>query len=191
MLWRTRVRRFAFGLVGLFYCACAVSASDSGGNCVGIDDDRARLTCYDAAFGRKSPTASTMPAAPAAGVVAGAAVASAPAATTAVPTGSPAPVASGPAQAGQAEQSFGLSAKQLDVEKGPESVNAKVVSVEAAPYIGRWIVTLDNGQVWEQRETTPQARRPHPGDEVTISAAVFGSFLLKSSRGSSRVRRIR
>jgi hypothetical protein len=53
-------------------------------------------------------------------------------------------------------------------------------------------VTLDNGQVWEQRETTPPARRPKPGDPVTIEKSSFGSYLMVApGRGSNRVKRVR
>jgi hypothetical protein len=150
------LHRFAVTVLGLIICIESAGAAEPASQCVGIDDDRARLACYDEAFGRVAPAAAT---------------AAAPART---------------------EKDFGLSVEQRTVDKEPSELVAKVASVQAHSHVGRWIVVLDNGQVWEQRETTSEARRPRPGDTVTISKASLGSYLLASpGRGSSRIRRIR
>ena len=162
--------RLALSLFGFGLCAQVATAADPGSDCVGIDDDRARLACYDRALGRVPPIGAIAPAA--------------------APAAASAPAAALPAQA---EQNFGLSASQQRTAEGaPTEIVATVASVQSHSYVGRWIVTLDSGQVWEQRETTPEARRPRVGDKVTIREATFGSYLLTApGRGSSRVKRIR
>lgn len=163
------MHRFALTLLGMSLCAQAASAAEPASRCVGIDDDRARLACYDEAFGRMAPVGATARAATVAG---------------AAPTPSAVPE--------RPEKDFGLSAEQRAPNREPKELVATVANVQAHSHIGRWIVTLDNGQVWEQRETTSEARRPRPGDTVTISKASLGSYLLTApGRGSSRVRRIR
>lgn len=68
-------------------------------------------------------------------------------------------------------------------------MSATVVAV-GSHQVGRWVVTLDNGQVWEQRETTAAAQRPRPGDAVTVRKASLGSYMMSvAGRGASRVRR--
>lgn len=167
------MQRFALTLLGLNICAQAAGAAEPASHCVGIDDDRARLACYDEAFGRVTPQGTTTHAATTATTSAPAA-----ASTAGVPA--------------RAEKEFGLSAEQRAVHKEPSELVATVTNVQAHSHIGRWIVTLDNGQVWEQRETTATTRRPRPGDHVTISKASLGSYLLSApGRGSSRVKRIR
>jgi hypothetical protein len=177
------VRRLLLGLVGLCLVSQLADAAEPPADCARIDDDRARLACYDAASGRGAP--------------------SGPSSTTAVSVPAAAPVVAAPTVAAttpapakeaiaQNEPNFGLSAeRQLGEQAAPKSITATVVSVTPASHIGRWVVALDNGQAWEQRETTSDARRPRPGDTVTIRGASLGSFLLTSSRGASRVRRIR
>jgi len=165
------LHRFALTLLGMCLCAQASAAEEPASRCVDIDDDQARLACYDEAHGRTAPAAATTRAATT---------------TTAAVAGIPSTVPPRP------EKDFGLSAEKRAADKEPSELVATVASVQAHTHIGRWIITLDNGQVWEQRETTSEARRPRPGDPVKISKASLGSYLLTSpGRGSSRVRRIR
>jgi hypothetical protein len=152
--------------------------------CVDIDDDQARLACFDVASGRpdragKFRSAVGPPQQP---------VPSAPPMPTTAGTSGPMPL---PTE--RSDVDFGLSAAQRSApESGPGAITAKVTSVAAQAHIGRWVVTLDNGQVWQQRETTAESHKPRPGDEVTIREATFGSYLLYApGRGSSRVKRVR
>jgi hypothetical protein len=160
------------------------SAQEPATPCGDIEDDQTRLACYDAASGRpdrtnKSADAVGLPQQSAPTAVALPALAG----------------ADGPAppSAHQSAATFGLSAEQQSVaESGPGKITARVDSVAAQSHIGRWTVTLDNGQVWQQRETTAETNRPQPGDQVTISKAALGSFLLYApGRGLSRVKRVR
>jgi len=163
----------------------AAHAADTAGKCAAIDDDRARLACYDEAFGRTAMSRAGAPAvADGAPVAATAATAAAATATLARP---PAPSPE------QARQSFGLSAeKVLGPQDGPTEIEAKVTAVQANEVTGRAVVTLDNGQVWQQLEATKATKRPRPGDQVVIREASLGSYLMVApERGSARVRRVR
>lgn len=173
--------------------------------CAAIGDDRRRLACYDGLFrpaGAASqqadagtagpPAASPSPtdgAAPA--VVAAPVLATAP---VAVSAGAPAPVSqvSPPpvAPAGPAER-FGLSAEQIEARRPQaapeiESIESRVVAVKALPR-DRFVLTLENGQVWEQTEPTPR-QRFYTGDAVQIRKAALGSFLASGPNSGERIR---
>lgn len=157
-------------------------AADSIEHCVAIEDGAARLACFDAATGRPDR----------AGLQRHDTAVAATAATTPASPPAAAPTAARNRTPEQAAAEFGLSAAALAREQGIYEIAAVVQSVEQSSHIGRWVVTLDNGQVWEQRETTAPARRPRPGDQVTIKEASLDSYLLNApGRGASRVRRIR
>ena len=160
-------------------------AADTAAGCVAIDDDRARLACYDEAHGRTAKSRAGAPAvAESAPVAATAATA---AAATATLARAPAPSPE------QARQNFGLSAeKVLGPQDGPSEIKAKVAAVQANEVTGRAVVTLDNGQVWQQLEATKATKRPRVGDEVVIREASLDSYLMVTpERGSARVRRVR
>jgi hypothetical protein len=94
-------------------------------------------------------------------------------------------------------EEFGLTEMQLQArdparparDRGPERIEAKVISVQARS-TGERIITLDNGQVWLQTEAT--IRGPlATGDSVVIRRAALGSFqLVTPGQVSLRVRRI-
>ena len=161
-------------------------AADSLSHCVAIEDAAARLACFDAATGRpgrsglqRADTAVATAAAPAA---ASAPVSQATAKPQTLPNRTPE----------QAAAEFGLSAAALAEERGVNEISATVRSVEQSALVGRWVVTLDNGQVWEQRETGTDARRPKAGEQVRIEQAALGSYLLRvPGKGTHRVRRVR
>ncbi|HTU66234.1 MAG TPA: hypothetical protein VMF52_09800 [Steroidobacteraceae bacterium] len=70
------------------------------------------------------------------------------------------------------------------------SVSAAVSQVERRKD-GRFVATLDNGQVWSQSELQSQAVVA-AGDTVTIKRALLGSFLLVTRDGiATRVKRVR
>lgn len=158
----------------LLFAAAGAQAQADVAHCVPIEDPTSRLACFDAATRGTQRTQTDAATASAA--------ASAPAAA-AVPSTTA-------ARSTQAEGSanFGLTERN-DV---PDKITASVREVASHTVPGRWVVTLDNGQVWEQRETTAANRRPRPGDSVTIEQGSFGSYLMiTTGRGSSRVKRIR
>lgn len=153
--------------------AAQAAGGDAPQRCAGIDDDRSRLACYDAIFGKPaaSPTSTAVPDAAAGTVAASAAV-------------SP-------------ETDFGLTeaAKRArDPQKAqqemPESITGTVAAVGRRP-AGELIVTLENGQVWTQ-VTVDQRARVAAGDTVTIRKAALGSHLLETqNRYATRVRRVK
>lgn len=160
--------------------AWAAPASD-GASCVAVNDDAARLACYDRAFGRKAASSRT-----------------AATATSAAPVAAP-PTNAVPAPAAPKDPvaEFGLTeaARQAkDPVKAaeaaaPTSIAAKVISVRFRKY-GEFVVTLDNGQVWEQNEPMPSAV-VRVGDTVTVKKAVLGSYtLVTAARVATKVHRV-
>jgi hypothetical protein len=56
---------------------------------------------------------------------------------------------------------------------------------------GRFVATLDNGQVWSQTETNTRIE-VRVGDSVTIRRGALGSYLLSNAAGlATRVKRLR
>lgn len=189
-----RWRALAFGAL---WCASALApvASAATHPCAEVVDDAERLACFDAAFER--PARAVKPAPP---VQPSAGTASA--AKPALPAASSASAASAakpavPAQAAApTTEDFGLTPyakRSLDPDSArsePASLTARVTDV-ARGRDTRFVVTLDNGQVWRQVETLSQAR-VSVGDTVTIREASLGSYLLvTTSRIATRVRRVR
>lgn len=139
--------------------------------CAAVPDDLGRLACYDAEFGRPESTATQ-------------------AAQPRLVPQVEAVAASG------AEVDFGLSKwakRNLDptaAKAQPQRITARIRQVERQRD-GRFLVTLENEQVWLQVETMSRARVA-VGDEVTIREASLGSFLLvTANQVATRVRRLR
>ncbi len=145
-------------------------------------DDAKRLACYDqfaAALAAETPP-------------------DAPEVAAASPIASPAP---GPASAGPGsptpEELFGrdaVAAERLVRESAGierlEEIHRRVVAARVNP-AGKLVITLDNGQVWEQIDS-PMPRIT-AGTEVRIRSAAFGSYLLgtENTPRGVRVRRLR
>jgi len=188
---RVNLSRWIFLLT--CFAASATFAETPPQSCTKIADDSHRLACYDSAFGYT-------PAAPAAASSrTEAATASPPAgvATTTAPQAAPtAAVASAAAAASPAverTEDFGLTQQAQRDRAGVltvESISATVTSVDRNT-ADRLVVSLDNGQVWQQSESSSQIRIK-PGDTVTIKRAALGSFMLVTVRnGSTRAKRIK
>lgn len=157
-------------------------AADPLSHCVALEDAAARLACFDAATGRPDRAGLQRADAAVATVAAPSSVSPATAMPQALPNRTPE----------QAAAEFGLSAAALAEGRGVNEISATVRSVDQSAHVGRWVVTLDNGQVWEQRETGTDARRPRAGEQVRIEQAALGSFLLRvPGKGTHRVRRVR
>jgi FtsP/CotA-like multicopper oxidase with cupredoxin domain len=171
--------------------ARAASGSD-GASCVAVSDDTARLACYDRAYGRNAASKSA--------ATTGAAAAGTVAAPKSPAVASPTAVHAVPAAATPKDPvaEFGLTeaakqakdpAKAAEAAKAPTSVTAKVISLRFKKY-GEFVVTLDNGQVWEQNEPMPSAI-VRVGDTVTVKKAVLGSYtLVTAARVATKVRRV-
>lgn len=150
----------------------AATAADLA-DCRAIDDDRARLACYDALPAAAPGPARTAPL---------------------LPSALPAP--SDPA-APTATDLFGRDSDTAAAELGAAAgvvplreLPATLTAVDRAPD-GRLRLTLDNGQAWSQVDT--RRANLEPGDAVVIRPGAFGSFLLSAGRGQAalRVRRDR
>lgn len=140
--------------------------------CAGVSDEAARLRCYDDAVGR-------LRAAQTSGDL----------------------VAVDRAQAQEIErESFGFSLPSLprifsrpDAPAGESAQTDRVAMTVASirqRNTGMWVVTMSNGQVWEQTDQI-SLRRLRAGDNVEIRRAALGSFMLFHDRGQAvRVRRV-
>lgn len=173
--------------------------------CAAIDDDRQRLGCYDGLFrstdaasrnataGTAGPPAtSPLPADKAAPVGVSAAALSAPplAAAASAPAAAPQLAVPSATPASPVEK-FGLSAERIEARRPQvapeiESIESRVVAVQSLPR-DRFVLTLENGQVWEQIEPTPR-QRFYAGDAITIRKAALGSFLANGPHSGERIR---
>lgn len=98
-----------------------------------------------------------------------------------------------------AEGSFGLQGRANETHKSgaptanleqTESVTARVSEVSSTRD-GLKIITLDNGQTWRQL-TSSTAAFIEAGDEIKVSRAALGSFLMHIPNGGPlRVRRVK
>jgi hypothetical protein len=170
--------------------------------CARERDDTARLACFDRLTEKPAAAASTSapaPQAPAAVKTADAPVAPAAAATaTAAGTAGGAAGAAAPSTKSAVED-FGIQgsevARQRDAQAqkqpgAPEKVDRINASVTALSTRGRgeMVVTLDNGQVWVQKQA--QYVPIKVGDQITILAGALHSYRLVASGHVTPVTRI-
>lgn len=89
----------------------------------------------------------------------------------------------------RAEEDFGREQERI-AEEAPDSIQAKIEKLREAAY-GKRVITLDNGQVWRQNDSTRVTW--DEGDAVVVERALFGSFMMKKVGGarSMRVRRLK
>jgi hypothetical protein len=197
-----RAQVLSWVLIGVGFCGGAVAADalpPSLRSCMRETDSSRRLACFDRESallaGESAPVAHQADPAPAPRTAAPAAApaAAAPAAATAATAGAAA------ASTQSATDKFGyrgnmaredVDKKKLE-EQGSEQLTAKVTALSAQPN-GAMVLTLDNGQVWQQK-TADRGMHVKVGDQVTIKRGVLNSFLLTSdvSNGSMRVARVK
>jgi hypothetical protein len=104
-----------------------------------------------------------------------------------------------PYPAAKAQDEFGMEAelrrkKEQERSAGqpskPRQLLARTSKVSQRPD-GLLVVTLDNGQVWQQTEPAP-AFHVDSGDEVKVNPGVLGSYWMTApSRQSARFKRVR
>lgn len=95
-----------------------------------------------------------------------------------------------------ATQAFGVHGSELarnrddgDAKSAPKRISAKVAGIEQRAR-GELVVTLDNGQVWAQKEVG--AYFPvKVGDPATILAGTLGSYRLVIANRATAVTRVR
>lgn len=150
--------------------------------CASIDDNTARLACYDG-YNPPLKTRRAQPAAARAGTELREEAASAK---------SDSPVQLATANGSSARSEPGLDEQQQrQSERKPtrQALVARVASISRRND-GGLLLRLDNGQSWLQLEQRGGASLV-PGDTVSITPAMMGSYLLRSDSGvSSRVRRL-
>ena len=151
--------------------AAAETLSEAMTKCSEVENSLQRLVCYDQlqrgmqSYGDDSvlvPKAASLPA----GLNAAAAI------KPALPSLPNRPTA---------EERFGKKAADTDID----ALTATIVSKKKNPR-GRVILTLSNGQIWGQIDDDYLSL--HVGDIVVIQKAAFGSFLLRKTSGSKRIR---
>jgi hypothetical protein len=102
------------------------------------------------------------------------------------------------AEKADATQAFGVHGSELarnqddgdaKQESAPKRITANVAGIDKRPR-GELVVTLDNGQVWAQKETG--AYFPiKVGDPATILAGTLGSYRLVIANRATAVTRVR
>ena len=140
--------------------------------CMNEHDPTQRLACYD----REVPRA---------------------VAATRPPGSTPASAAAPAAQSTAAEvDAFGMTTQIQRQQTGAsapprlDKLTARITAVSLKPR-GEFIVTLDNGQVWEEAETTSHLPL-RAGDDITIKRGMLGAFYMSSQQVLGlRVKRVR
>jgi hypothetical protein len=154
-------------------------------SCAKIENPVERLTCYDKVSGRlpaDTAKASNIapntvdPVVPKANVT----VTVAPATTSTEPAVEPKP---------GAKENFGLEHKQKPKDDQPDEMQIRWTRKMQDAH-GKWIIFLENGQVWRQTEGADFSFN-NPEQLVVISRGILGSFFLTELDGSRRIRVMR
>ena len=191
-----RAQSFSWVLVGVGFLGCATAADalpPSLRACMKEADATRRLACFDresaTLAGESAPVAKQAAPAPAASA----------SAASATPAAAAATVGAAAATTQSATDRFGykgnIAREELDKQKAEEeasgALTSKVTAIATQPN-GGLVVTLENGQVWQQK-TADRGMHIKVGDQVTIKHALMGSFLLTSDtvKGSMRVSRVK
>ncbi len=160
-------------LLALLASAATAQTPADIAHCTAIDSDTERLQCYDKLF--VQPGAQPREQSKAVATVAAADTAASSASTKL--------------------DDFGLdgrkTAGQVDEPKGPDEMQARIAKLDAQPR-GEYVLTLDNGQVWQQKEYDWHLAFS-VGDEVIIKRGLMKSYRLqlKDNNRTTPVTRIR
>ena len=84
----------------------------------------------------------------------------------------------------QTAQDFGIEHKQ-DISELPETLVAIVSSIKKDPY-KKYIVSLDNGQIWKQTDSV--YLRLKVGGKVLIKRGALNSFFMAKDGANKRIR---
>jgi len=90
---------------------------------------------------------------------------------------------------------FGLRLPKIKIFTGSEDdeVNEIASTIKSVKKFGydKWIFTLEDGARWRQKEERKFARPPRPGQSIVVKKAAFGSFRAKiNGKITIRVERI-
>jgi len=152
--------------------AGADSLEDSIRQCRTLESQRERLECYDAVEIAPRPANATESRSLSPSVPSAAPTGAAPAAATAM-----APASATAPEPGEASD-FGREHWEASRDT-PDSIRASVSSVARGGY-GKLVVTLDNGQVWQQKGSEKFQLRE--GDAVFFLSKADGTRKLRVSR---------
>jgi hypothetical protein len=193
-----RAQKFSWVLIGVGFCSYAAAADTLPSSlraCMKETDAARRLACFD----RESALLTGEGAPVARQVDPALAQPASPAPARAAPAASAAGSAAVAATTQSADDKFGyrgnMARAELDKKKAEEQqsdqVTAKITELATLPH-GQLLLTLDNGQVWQQK-TADRALRLEVGDQVTVKRATLGSFLLtaEGNNGAMRVQRVK
>ncbi len=166
--------------------------------CAAVENDLARLACYDDRNPPRKPSQPAVSATPSASQEGSASASrkvqdkAAPAAAAAAPSAASA-VDPAPSEANFGLDESALRKKQIEEGKTPshkDKMVAHVVSV-SEKLQGGLLLKLDNDQTWTETEHRADLMIK-PGESVTITQGMFGGFMLSAQSGlSTRVRRLR
>ena len=93
-------------------------------------------------------------------------------------------------QFGFTEKEMAHNTRQSAAPAAPDSVTAAIKSLDRR-LDGKFVVTLDNTQVWAQSEFNSQAD-VQVGDAITVRRGALGSYLLVTKAGiGTRVKRVK
>lgn len=156
-------------------------------SCAAMEDPAERLACYDALAGHVS--ADTTKAGETAPDAVDPEASGVDVIDSAVPAVKPAVTAVEPAP--DAEAVFGFERKKKSEEEHPDTLQIKWTRKEKDGF-GKWIITMENGQVWRQTDSR-RFSFVNPEQWVVISRGLLGSFFLgePERNGSIRVKRIK
>lgn len=152
--------------------------------CADEPDAAKRLSCYDREITRlRTPASDTTASAASAGAAATGSAGTGSATTAPATPGVPAGPASAPSAS--AVDSFGMTGELQRKEGGAppprtlDKLTAHITGVSYKPY-GEAIVTLDNGQVWEEAETGMHLPL-RSSDVATIERGLLGAFYMSTA----------
>ncbi|RDV26657.1 hypothetical protein DXV75_06625 [Alteromonas aestuariivivens] len=91
------------------------------------------------------------------------------------------------ASSGQ-EIAFGLEHKQAPKVDQDERLYGKITKLSETPY-DKYIITLDNGTVWTQTDSSPL--RLKVGDQVYVERGMLGAFYLSTDKVKRRIKVVR
>lgn len=161
-------------LASLASVAAAQAPPADIARCTAIDTDAERLACYDKLFVRSADQPQK----------------EAKAAATAAAAEAPATAAATKASAASASANlddFGLDGRKPAGQADPtplEEIQARIAKLETQPR-GQAVLTLDNGQVWQQQEYDWHLAFK-VGDEVIIKRGALRSYRLQQ-KGNNRM----
>jgi hypothetical protein len=188
--WLIRALLVALFALGGSDLARAAAPPAWAAECAKMDDDAARLACYDVRnpphkTAARSQNTTSQPAVTAA--AAPSAASTLPAASAPASTPTPASV---PASRPALDPNFGLAEKHVPAKPAESANLVALVDSVSERTGGELLLKLDNGQSWVQTQRKA-GTRIKSGERVTIARGAFGGYLLSSDSGATmRVRRL-